>query len=288
MRRTPLLIALTATAAAAAPSPATAAGGVYGGTTSAGEAIVLNTDRAGQRIRSAVLAWVATCDDGDRYPISVRATATTAQPGFVPGSRDLVMSRNRKGRFVGAYAVGHRLGEHIGLVSAGLKGRLRAGRASGTLEGEALIVDPATGTEVTSCRTGLVRWRATRAPGRVYGGSTAQDQPFVARLDRRGRMVQDLYFGWNSEHCVPEGFVRFGEGYGNFAVDRRGRWGDSWADVVALDSGGQATFEYTLEGTLRRTGGRGALEIALERTDAAGVTDMTCHSGRVTWKAATG
>jgi hypothetical protein len=292
MRRTPLLVALAATAAAtaaaAAPSPATAAGGVYGGTTSAGEAIVLNTDRAGRRIRSAVLSWVARCDDGSRYPIGVRVTATTAQPGFVPGPRDLVMSRNRKQRFAGAFTAGHDLGDHIGLVSAELRGRLRAGRASGTLEGEATVVDLATGTAVTSCTTGLVRWRATRAPGRVYGGSTGQGQPFVARLDSRGRRVQDLYFGWNSEHCVPEGFIRFGESFANFALDRRGRWGDSWAEVVELDSGGQATFEYTLEGTLGRTGGRGALEIDFERTDAAGVTDTTCHSGRVTWKAATG
>ena len=61
-------------------------------------------------------------------------------------------------------------------MSARYAGKLSAKRASGTLDATITVVD-ASGTTVTTCRTGSVRWSATRAPGRVYAGSTAQDHP---------------------------------------------------------------------------------------------------------------
>ena len=288
MRVTPLLIALTGVVTGvtlAATPAASAANGVFGGSTRAGEAIVWNTDRAGKRVRSAVLAWEAACDDGSRYVVFIRVTATKASPGFDPEPRNLVMTRNRRGRFAGSIVGAQSLGAQTAVVSAKVTGRLRRASASGTLTAYTTIVDGTTGSQSMSCETGRVRWTASRAPGRIYGGSTSQGEPFVVRLDARRRVVRDLLFGWHSQSCTPEGFVRFPERFGNFAVNRRGRWGDSWQQVV---DGGAVTFSYKLAGALRRTSARGTLAAAVNRVDDSGATDLSCESGTISWKAKTG
>ena len=46
---------------------ALAADRVYGGSTSAREAIVVNADKAGKKLRSAVVAWRADCGEGPYF-----------------------------------------------------------------------------------------------------------------------------------------------------------------------------------------------------------------------------
>ena len=50
------------------PAPALAGNAVYGGTTSAGAAIVINADKKAKKLRSAVVSWKASCDDGSAIP----------------------------------------------------------------------------------------------------------------------------------------------------------------------------------------------------------------------------
>ncbi len=192
MRTTALLISVAGVAAGMTLSVApvaTAAGGVYGGSTRAGEAIVFNTDAAGKRVRSAVIAFAASCDHGDTYLFSVDATATRPSRGFDPSPQDLVMRRNRAGRFAGTVMAVQSLsdGAYAGVVTAEVRGRLRKARASGSLSGEVAIVSTDTGEQVPVRSTGTVRWTASRDAGRVYGGATSQDEPVVARLDDRRR-----------------------------------------------------------------------------------------------------
>src|SRR6266536_1020902 len=98
---TTLLVVGAAAVILAAPPPARAAEAVFGGSTSAGEPIVLKSDAKASALTTAVIGWEAKCDDGSYFPGATALTATEPTPGFSPGYRDLLMSRNAKGRFAG-------------------------------------------------------------------------------------------------------------------------------------------------------------------------------------------
>jgi hypothetical protein len=52
-------------------------------------------------VRSVVLAWEASCSDGRAYEGGGELTRVEAVRGFSPGPRELLVSRNAKGRFEG-------------------------------------------------------------------------------------------------------------------------------------------------------------------------------------------
>src|SRR3954447_9535624 len=85
IRFTPLFAA-TALAASAAPAQAA----VYGGTTSAGEPIVLTANKAMTKLSSAVVSWAADCDNDMSFPFAAELRPAVSQPGFTPGPGDLV------------------------------------------------------------------------------------------------------------------------------------------------------------------------------------------------------
>src|SRR5215217_6324057 len=119
MRGTNLLAgAIVAVATTFGPAPgALAANAVFGGSTTGGEAIVLTADKAGTKLKSAVIAWRAECGDGFGLPLATAVTATSVSPGFSPGPKDLLMSRNGKRRFSGTQLLALNLGD----ISAGIK-----------------------------------------------------------------------------------------------------------------------------------------------------------------------
>ena len=267
---------------------ALAADRVYGGSTSAREAIVVNADKAGKKLRSAVVAWRADCGEGPYFAAGSSLTPAESAPGFTPGPNELQMRRNGKRRFSGTQLVGYDLGDSVGAVTVSLDGRLGAKAASGTLSAEVTIMDKATGDRQATCRTGQLRWRATRAPGRLFAGKTSQDQPFVAKLDARRKRVTDLLVSWESSSCQPEGAVHFGESLRNFPVASSGRFGDSWEDIQRGGDGGSARATYALAGRIARRAARGTLKIGVTWMDPAGATIRSCDTGNVSWKAATG
>ena len=119
-------LAIVAVVAAGAPSPASARNAVYGGSTSAGAPIVINADKKAKSLRSAIVSWRATCDDGQRFPVAIPLTAVKSESGFVPGIRELATSRNGKGRFAGINVGAFDMGELAGLMSANYAGKLSA------------------------------------------------------------------------------------------------------------------------------------------------------------------
>jgi hypothetical protein len=273
---------------AAAPG-ALAANAVYGGSTSGGEAIVVNADKARKRLRTAVVAWKADCGDGPYFATGSALTASKTSPGFTPDPGELLMSRNGKRRFAGMQHGAVDLGDSIGAVEVRLEGRLGAKAASGTLSAKVAIIDKATGNQQQTCTTGRMRWKAARSPGRVYAGRTSQDQPFVARLDARRKRITDLLVSWDSSSCRPEGFVHYGESLSNFGLASTGRFADSWDDTEQGADGNAARITYAVAGRVARRGAaRGTLRIGVTWTDAAGATTRSCDSGAVSWKATTG
>jgi hypothetical protein len=280
-------VALVATALSLVAVPAATAAPVFGGSTAAGEPIVLTTDPKAKKLRSVVIAWVARCEDGMLFPGAIELTAVSADSGFSPDVRDLTMSRNGEGRFAGVQVAGWDLGAQLAGVELRLSGKLTARRASGTLAANVEISDSATGQATGNCRTGTVRWSATRDPGRVYGGATSQEEPIVLRLDRRRRAVTDVIVGWQAGKCdPPENFFRYGERFVNFQL-RSGRFGDAFTDSVNVPDG-NIDYGYDLSGTVARRSARGRIRVKVTRTDANGAPMVACDSGNVSWRARTG
>jgi hypothetical protein len=280
---------MAALAATLGPAPgALAAGAVFGGSTTGGQAIVLNGDKTAKKLRSAVVAWRARCADGMGLPMAMTVTPTADSPGFSPPSTALIISRNRKGRFSGTQRFGLNLGDFSAAVTVGFAGRLSAKAASGTLSADAVIIENATGNTATTCHTGRERWKASRAPGRIYGGTTSQDYPFVAKLDAKRKQVTDVLLGWETRACEPPMNFSYPEHLSNFRVASTGRFGDTWDDTVKDPDGGTRRFDLSLTGKVARRAVRGTLHVTITGTDAAGAKTMSCDTGGVTWKATTG
>jgi len=281
-------LTIVAVAAASAPSAASARNAVYGGSTSAGAPIVINADKKAKSLRSAVVSWRAACDDGRGFPIAVPLTAVKAEAGFDPDFSELATSRNGKGRFAGVQLGGSDMGDQVGALSARYAGKLSAKRASGTLDATITIIDRASRATVATCRTGSVRWSATRAPGRVYAGTTAQDHPVVVRVDAKRRKVADLLFGWQSGTCKPDSvFLSVNESFSNFPLGA-GRFGDAFNMTYAPEEGGEGKVAYDITGRVARTRASGSFRVGLTETDPAGTVTTACDSGSVSWSAVTG
>ncbi len=280
--------AAAAAASLAAAPAALAAPAVFGGSTSTGDPIVLQSDAATAKLKSAVVPWIAKCSDGRMFPVSIAVTAVAPTPGFTPQYRDLAMSRNAKGRFAGTELGGWDLGDAAAAISAQIAGKLTPARASGTLSVDIKIVNKQTGAEVGSCRSGNVRWAAARQPGTVYAGKTSQEEPFVARIDAKRKKVTDLLMGWSTNSCASGNGFRFHEHFSNFLLKPAGGFGDSWEEKFTRDAGGDRRFGYQLTGRITRTKASGSLKVTVADTDAAGAAADSCDTGAITWKAITG
>jgi len=281
-------VGIAIAAAAIAPAPASAADAVYGGSTSAGAAIVIKADKKAKVLRSAIVSWSARCDDGRSFPVAVPLDAVKAAPGFQPGFHELATSRNGKGRFSGTQLGGFDMGEQVGTLVATYSGKLTKKRASGALNATITIGDATADTTVATCRTGSVRWSATRSPGRVFAGSTSQDHPIVLRLDARRKSVANLLFGWESSTCKPEDlYINANESFSGFPLGS-GRFGDAFNETYAPDSGGEGKVAYDVTGRVARARASGTVRINVTETDASGAVTGACDSGTVSWEAVSG
>jgi len=277
-----------AAAAAIAPSPALARNAVFGGSTSKGAPIVITADKKAKTLRSAVVSWRAVCDDGRGFPIGVPLEPVAADPGFSPGFRELATSRNGKGRFAGTQVGGLDMGDHVAALEAKYTGKLSAKRAGGTIDATITMIEKASRNVVATCRTGTVRWSATRSPGRVFGGSTAQDLPVVVRLDAKRRAVADLLYNWESATCKPDDvYLNANEDFSSFPL-QSGRFGDAFDQTYTPDGGGEGKAAYDITGRVARTRTSGSVRVNVTETDPAGAVTMACDSGTVPWEAVSG
>jgi hypothetical protein len=279
------LLAAT-TSLALAPS-ALAKTAVFGGSTRAGDPIVLTADAKAKKLRGIVIAWDAPCADGTYFGTGSALTPIQLPPSATPGVHDLVTSRNGKGRFAGSQLVAFDMGSgSVGMATIDVAGKLRPGRASGTLSATVDILDAA-GKSGGTCKSGRVKWTASRAPGRLYAGRTAQEEPVVVRVDKRRKRVSDMRVGWETASCQPPGSMRISEWFTDFPV-RGGAFGDAFSQSYPADGGGQFTYSYTLKGSVARRASQGTLSVQVKQTDATGAVAATCDSGSVSWQAKTG
>jgi hypothetical protein len=111
-----------------ATPPAFGANGVFGGSTSAAEAIVITTDAKVKKLRSAVIAWDAACQDGRSFALASALTPVKPDIGFSPGPDDLVISLNGKGRFIGMQLTARDLGEQTASSPSSCRASCAVGR----------------------------------------------------------------------------------------------------------------------------------------------------------------
>jgi hypothetical protein len=280
--------AIALLALGAGGTPAHAAGFVYGGTTRDRDAIVLTAPKGAQKLAGAVIAWSADCGDQSSWGYVSTLTALKPASGEVVGPRDLLMTRNAKGRFTGNQTIGERSDSLDATISMTLTGRLTRTRASGTLSAVVKLTDAATGAAAGSCQTGTVMWSAAHAPGRVYGGSTSQDAPVVLHLVPKQRRVHDMLLNWGTQSCTDGSSELYPDGFVDFPLSSTGAFGNPFTYTASFSDGAKRAFNYDLRGRVSRTSARGTLHVATADTDAAGTPGMTCDSGTIAWKALTG
>ena len=280
-------VAVVALAASGASS-AHAADRVFGGTTQDGLAMVVQASERGDKLKSVVLSWDARCDDGQYFSDSGRRPVASTLAGFgEPGPTELAMTRNARGRFLGHQEAGVAIGEDLAAVfTTTVAGSLGRTSASGTLKAVVRVIRLSDRAVVASCRTGTLRWNASRRPGLIFGGMTSQREPVVVRLDPARKRVSNLFVGWQSRRCEPPGYAWFGESLGNFPL-RAGRFGDAFEQRFPLSTGGERQFDYDVRGSVSRTRTSGTLSVVMTDTLPDG-TRATCDTGRVTWSAITG
>jgi hypothetical protein len=285
----PPFVPFIGVAALALPGPAAAhaAAAVYGGSTRAGDAIVVDANRAGTKLRSVVIAWEAACASGMTLTHSDMLRAAPASPSAV-GLPVLGMTRNRNGRFAGKQRdVGTLDGASV-QATVTLRGRLSRTGASGTLAAQ-VVIRNASGAAQDACRTPATRWSAARAAGRVYGGNTSQREPLVIKLNRGRTAATDVLLNWESASCTPaDEFVSFAEHFRLFPLSASGVFGDSFNQAYPGDGGGEDDFAYQLHGKVGRVRAHGTYRATATSKDASGATTVSCDSAPVTWSAITG
>jgi hypothetical protein len=272
--------------AAVALTPGSASASVFAGTTTADSAIVLRANANATKLESAVIAWSAECSDGLAMADSGDLRASRQRSGL-PDAGALIVTRNRRGRFAGRQLKSVSLSNgHSAGVIVTLSGRMTGKRATGRLSASVTILDQVGNVQAT-CKTGSVKWAASREKGRIFGGSTSRDQPVVVRLNRARRAVRDLIVGWDSVSCTPGGYLATTDFFRDFPI-RKERFGDAFSQDFTLDGGGKQTIAYDIAGRVSGRAASGSFSAKLTEFDAAGAQTGACDSGAVTWRARTG
>ena len=279
------MLAVVACTCAASTSSAHVATAVFGGTTKSSEPIVLKADKSVRRLRSVVIGVDAQCDNGRHYTISGSFPVVRSAPGM-PRRSGLVLSRNASGRFAGKVVTTDQLDEGSGAVVVKLAGRMTRTVARGTIAAKAVVADQA-GQTLATCTAAKTTWAASRRPGVIYGGSSAQGEPVVMRLDESRRRVADFLFSWDAS-CQPDGALRIPDGLTGFAVSTVGAFGDTVNDQINMDDGGHAQLGYGLHGKITRRAASGTVSAQVTRQDAAGAQQAQCSTGDVSWSVASG
>jgi hypothetical protein len=177
---------------------------------------------------------------------------------------------------------------------------LAGGRARGAIRVRTTYTDPATGAELSRCDTGRIPWASRRpAPDdgsgrrtpkpRTYRGTTSQDEPFLMRVTRRGRLVHRA--GMTVRIGCPSGIGLPLDVVAHRVRIRRGRFGatDEFERPYTYPDGTQVVERYSwrLRGRFGRTGARGSFELHGDvRRRSDGERVGSCDTGAIDWRAA--
>jgi hypothetical protein len=276
---------MTVAATCVAAPAAHAADSVFGGTTKDREPFVLKADKRAGKVRSVVIGLEAECPGGAHYPIWGTYKVGRAAPGFSPDGV-LIADKNNHGVFDGKIVSSEPVENGGGTLTIDITARLTRRSARGMLGASVAIIDDA-GQTVATCTAPATSWAATRRPGVVYGGASAQDEPVVMRLDEDRRKVADFLFSWHAP-CQPDGALRLPDGLTNFRVGRSGSFGGKPHDQFASNTGGQNVLDYGLNGTIHKHAAKGTVNAQVTANDAGGAQQHQCSTGDVAWRVASG
>ena len=270
------------------PAPALAGNAVYGGSTSAGAAIVINADKKAKKLRSMVVSWRANCDDGRGFPVAAPLKAVVAEAGFTPGGNELATTRNKKGRFAGIQLATYDLGDASGglVASTPASSPRRAPPARSTRRSSSSTTRPATPSRPAG------RGRCdSRRPDHLAGCSPARPRRTTrsssASTPSAGRSRTCSSAGRPST-CKPDDIhFTVSESFGNFPLSG-GHFGDAFSVSYSPDEGGAGKADYDLVGRVARTRASGTVRVNVTETDPAGAVTVACDSGFVPWEAVSG
>jgi hypothetical protein len=177
---------------------------------------------------------------------------------------------------------------------------LSGGRARGLVRVRTVYTDPATGAELSRCDTGRISWAARRpAPDagsgrpkprpRTYRGTTGQDEPFLMRVARGGRLVHRA--GLTVRIGCPSGIGLSLDVVAHRLRVRHGRFGamDRFERPFTYPDGRQVVERYSwkLRGRFGRTGARGTFSLRGDvRRKGDGRSIGSCRTGAIAWRAA--
>jgi hypothetical protein len=175
---------------------------------------------------------------------------------------------------------------------------LRGGLARGTVRVRTTYSDPATGAELSRCDTGLIRWVARRPPpdagvGRpapragTQRGTTEQEEPFLMRVTRGGRLVRRA--GLTVRVDCPSAIGLPLDVVAHRMRLRRGRFGatDEFQRSFTSSDGTQMVERYSwkLRGRFGRAGAHGSFELhGVARRRGDGERVSSCDTGTIEWR----
>jgi hypothetical protein len=261
-------------------------GRYYGGSTSQENPLAFELTPNRKAIALAHVFVDGRCDDGDHLRYSDTVTFERGM-GEYAEQREHALGGGRilrSGRFSsrGTWST------DVARITETFSGTIaRSGRASGTFRTTVAFVDAA-GATTARCDSGQIRWKARSARGRVYAGVSSTDHPVVVEVDRRGRSVQHLRFGWAAPCTPPEsGSWLISEDFTNMPLSG-GAFGLELPVDFALPDGGRRSGGYALTGRIGRGSATGTVSVRVTDSDAAGAPTSTCDSGKVSWTARSG
>ena len=186
-----------------------------------------------------------------------------------------------------------------GTISYGAR-VLAGGLARGIVRVRSTYSDPASGAEVSRCDTGRIPWSARRPPPDagsgtpalqpgILRGATRQDEPFLMRVIRRGRLVARA--GLTVRATCPSAVGVPLDVVAHRVRVRRGRFGatDTFSRQFTTSEGEAVVESYSweLRGRFGQSGARGTFELhGVVRRQGDGETVGSCDTGTVRWRAA--
>ena len=286
MIRLAVVALLTLAVASGVARPAAGARIYAGQPMDRGEAqLVLALTNAGDRLARLTFHFDVTCEDEEFWTVDFGSVEMTPTAPATPlaGRHYLVGGGlTREGRLaatiVGVDGLGDGLVESM---TADLTGNVDRGAAHGSLHVSYSRADAA--GRVTSTCVKDIPWRAVRRPGRVFAGTTSQDEPIVLELRADRRRFSHAHVSWyglcDSGGAWMDPHDEFS--YRPFPLSRRGTFGRTFE--VPFD-GGLVTERFA--GRIGRAVARGTFSGSLLALAPGGIE--TCASGAVTWTATTG
>ncbi len=289
MRTKRTLVGVTAGCLLAAGGGAQAASAarVYGGQPSESQSqaqLVLSLSNDGTKLTKVTFHVAASCSQ-DFSPLDFGTPIMVDQvpERVVGGDHYLVDGRVSNGRIsgtiLGVDKVDDTTADWMTLTLAGNVGK---SRASGRMQVLFVRRNITTGDIVAQCSKN-VAWRSTRAPGRLYAGSTSQGEPVVVELTSNRKRVDHAHLGWYAL-CTQGGSIEIPHDEFDlqpFNLSRTGAFQRRYATSFS-----DGTLIQRFRGRVGATRASGTYQGTFTTTGQA--TSDTCRTGAVSWNAATG